>query len=302
MSTEILLRPGVVFRAPGGGVGAIEFADGRRSGPVRHHGSVPGLAGAQPARVHVLSAARPADPEPIARREVLPALAVVPVERQYLRADRDFLFSLYALATAVEGADLDPVRTVVLTAHGSADVDETGGMTGGEPCVPATGDGRWTITLGPGATARLVRFARGPNGERVNALVNLGCFSSTPRGRTGPTFNEELAAHLAPDGIAVYGPPHAGVVTAATWFGAWRNQFGQEETSGATVRHVPIQFRRIDPPAGLKPRAPLPLPGAETYFGAVIVTNDCALAGELASYSPDFKEQKPHAIDRSLME
>jgi hypothetical protein len=134
--------------------------------------------------------------------------------------------------------------------------------------------------------------------------VNLGCFSSTPVDGTGPTFNEELAAKLAPLGIAVFGPPHAGVVTAANWLGGWRNQFSQQVQNGGTVVDVPIKFHLIPSKrTGSRKRKAVPArPSGSTRYGTLVVTNDSALASEISACSPDFSTSRPHTIDRSLME
>jgi hypothetical protein len=102
----------------------------------------------------------------------------------------------------------------------------------------------------------------------------------------------------------VYGPPLAGVVTAAGWLGAFRNWFGQKAPAGGTVCDVRIQFRRIAPAAKV-PRtweSRRPPVGPRPLIGAVVVTNDTALAAELAGYSPDFTAAREHAVDRALME
>ena len=76
-------------------------------------------------------------------------------------------------------------------------------------------------------------------------LVNIGCFSSTRSHKNGTSFNEELAALLATDGITVYGPPYAGVVTTATSFTQWKNLFGQKIEDETSIRSVPIQFQHL---------------------------------------------------------
>jgi hypothetical protein len=130
--------------------------------------------------------------------------------------------------------------------------------------------------------------------------VNAGCFSSTKRGKTSTTFNEELAALLAKDGVTVYGPPYGGIVTSAYWLGQWRefgqqleeawpstNAFGQRQRGqlrefsqqledGKTIREVPIKFERITP-ATRRPRRPRGLRLAKrrtTVAGTLVITND----------------------------
>lgn len=304
MGTEFPIRQGAIFRA---NPRTIEFAGGRRFEGVSALGTVPGYAGDSPIPIRVLGAVFPVTAVQIARRERLPGLVVVPVETRFLHADRDILFSLFPLAFAVEGdLALDPTRTLVLPTHGSVDVDEQGHMTqGGRPCFPVVGTEHWA-SLDADAVATIARWVRGPNGERPDALINLGCFSSTPVGGTGPTFNEELAAVLDREGIAVYGPPHAGVVTAASWLGGWKNQFGQKVESGGTVVDVAIKFHRILPtrtPGRRRARpARLPVAGTESRYGTLVITNDCVLASEISACSPDFSTTKQHAVDRSLME
>jgi hypothetical protein len=302
MSVELALRKGAIFRPD---LGVIEFTGGRRFEGVSLSGIVFGTADDEPIPVRVLGSVRPVTPAQIARRERLPGLVIVPVETRFLHADRDILFSLFPLAFAVEGDQpLDPARTLVLPTHGSVDVDDNGHMVGGgQPCFPAVGTDHW-VSLDADAVATIAGWVRGPNGEKPDALVNLGCFSSTPVGGTGPTFNEELAATLSTLGIAVYGPPHAGVVTAANWLGGWKSQFGQKVQTGGTVADVPIKFHRILPKRAKRTKqkhSPPKLPDA-TRYSTVVVTNDCALASEISAYSPDFSATRQHEIDRSLME
>ena len=304
MSATVPIRKGAVYRTDSQ---AIEFEGGRRFDGVRSLGTVLGIAGDEKILVRVLSCILPVDPALIARRERLPGLAVVPVETRFLHTDRDILYSLFPLEFAVDGEHaLDPARTLILPMHGSVDVDEQGHMVGGgRPCLPAVGTDHW-IDLDVDAVLAITRWVRGPNGEWPDALVNLGCFSSTPVGGTGPTFNEELAAVLAAEGIAVFGPPHAGVVTAASWLGGWRNQFGQRRDDGVAVIEVPIKFQRILPgraKARRKNRSTTPPASNDSNrYGTLVITNDCALASEISAFSPDFSTARQHAIDRSLME
>ena len=136
----------------------------------------------------------------------------------------------------------------------------------------------------------------------------MGCFSSTPRDGNGPTFNEELAIILAHNGeIALYGPPHAGVVTAASLYGQWRNQFRQQLQVNGIVCDLPVRFKRIVPAAALPNRRRRRQDASRhsrkpTLYGTVVITNDCTLATELSAFSPDFSEQRLHGFDRSLME
>jgi hypothetical protein len=130
----------------------------------------------------------------------------------------------------------------------------------------------------------------------------MGCFSSTRSARKkGTTFNEELAALLAEDGMAIYGPPHAGIVTSATWLGHWR-AFGQRLEDDTTIREVPIKFQRIAPAAQRRRRETRVGRRATTLHGSVVITNDFALAGEVCSFAPDFEEVRSHDFDRTLME
>ena len=151
--------------------------------------------------------------------------------------------------------------------------------------------------------ATIAEWATGPGGERPNALINLGCFSSTPESGTGLTFNTELAGLLAHDGIAVYGPPHAGVVTAANWYSAWKSHFSQPLESSGALTDVPIQFQRIAPAkVVLSKRSSPTAPSNSTMFGTLVITNDCSLASEISGFSPNFSEQRVHEFDRGLME
>jgi hypothetical protein len=110
-----------------------------------------------------------------------------------------------------------------------------------------------------------------------------------------------LAALLAEDGMAVYGPPYAGIVTSATWLGHWR-AFAQRLEDAITIREVPIKFQRIAPAARRRWREARIGRRATTLHGSVIITNDFALAGEVCSFSADFAEVKSHDFDRTLME
>src|SRR5262249_54474728 len=158
----------------------------------------------QQADVKVFTGVYPTSDELLTRREHLPALAVVAVETRYLRADRSILASLFGLPAFVEApAPLDPIRTVVLTLHGSVEGNETADRTGGSPSPPSVAPNH-CFSPAPTAVAALVQWVRGPEGEQPTAVVNTGCFSST-RQRQGPTFNEELAALLAAQGgVRVY--------------------------------------------------------------------------------------------------
>ncbi len=142
-----------------------------------------------------------------------------------------------------------------------------------------------------------------PEWSAVNALINLGCFSSTPERSTGITFNEELGALLAHDGIAVYGPPHAGVVTAANLYSAWKSHFTQQFEAAGMATDMPIRFQRIAPAKiGRRKRSdPSAFPNP-VHYGTLLVTNDFALAGEVSGFSPNFSERRSHEFDRGLME
>jgi hypothetical protein len=309
MQLQIQLRPGVVFRADADREGSIEFAGGRRFENVSFKGMVPGRTDTgKPAQVKVFCAAYPTSDEQITRREHLPALAAVAVETHYLRADRAILACVFYLPFFVDaGGDLDPRRTVVLTMHGGVEVDDNDDMKAGSPSLSSVNPNQW-IFLGPAAVAALVQWVRGPGGERPNALVNTGCFSST-RQKQGGTFNEELAALLAEQGgMTVYGPPHAGIVTTAMAFGEWSKVFGQHVADEIAIHEVPIKFQRIVPAAARpierpkRRKAPLSGRGKPVPHASVVVTNDYALAAEIASFSPDFSEARPHTFDRALME
>ncbi len=117
MSDEIPLRPGAAFR-PDSGV--IAFANSRTFDNVRLLGTVSGTTGDNvPVPVRVLGAVYPVSPDRIARRERLPALAVVPVETHYLISDREILLALFPLIFAVQSdCSLEPERTLVLPMHG----------------------------------------------------------------------------------------------------------------------------------------------------------------------------------------
>jgi hypothetical protein len=130
----------------------------------------------------------------------------------------------------------------------------------------------------------------------------MGCFSSTRHRGRRSTFNEELAGLLAQDGgITVFGPPHAGIVTTATFFGQWRNFFSQNLEDDLTVRSIPIRFERIMP-AKHRPSAKRKRRKSLKVHGSVVVTNDYALASALSSFAPDFSEPRRHDVDRTLME
>jgi hypothetical protein len=323
MASESELRPGVIFRKEVAGAGSIEFAKGRRFDHVSFLGTLPGTTdeGAR-AHVNVLSAIYPTSPDKVTKSEHLPVMVVVPAETRYLKGDREILASLFFLGSMLDGgSELDLGRTVVLTLHGSAEVGEDDQLMAGNPTLPSVKPDRW-ITLNPPAVATLVRRLRGPEGQRPNVVVNTGCFSSTCSGRKkGTTFNEELAALLAEDGVTIYGPPYAGIVTSATWLGRLcssfrqvysreRNEraraprgygslvdaraqqaaettntaFGQQLEDDATIREVPIKFQSIAPATRRRWREARTGRRATTLHGSVVITNDYALAGEVCSF------------------
>jgi hypothetical protein len=249
-----------------------------------------------------LSAIYPTSREKVAKSEHLPVMAVVPAETRYLKSDRELLASLFLLERMIDGGcEIDLGRTGVLTQHGSVEVWRDDQLVAGNPTLPSVEPDRW-ISLGPSAVAALVRRVRGPDGEPPASVVNMGCFSSTRSARKkGTTFNDELAALLADDGIAIYGPPYAGVVTSAIWLGQWR-AFGQRLEDATTVREVPIKIQRIAPAARRRWREAEAGRIATGLHGSVVITNDHALAGEVSSFSPDFAEVRPHDFDRTLME
>jgi hypothetical protein len=305
MKSEINLRANVVYRGDAAGLGTIAFQDGARFENVHLHGVVAGCG--QTGRtvvVNVLSAVYPTSSDSITKREHFPALVVVSVETEYLRGMRDILSSLFYLPWFVEGHDtLDPTRTVALGMHGSAGLnDET--IRPGYPCVP--GQDTEVLFLNATAVAQVVRWARGPHGERPTVLVNIGCFSSTRHQGAGPTFNEELGALLAGDGVAVYGPPHAGVVTAANWFGKLRELFGQRIEDEISIQSAPIRFQKVPSEVGATPAQfedPKPSGSDDApAYGCVVITNHARLAIDLATYSPDFASARSHHIDRNWME
>jgi hypothetical protein len=303
MLSEIELRPGVVFRKDVANAGSIEFAKGRRFENVSFLGTLPGTAdnGAR-AHVNVLSAVYPTSHDKVSKWEHLPIVAVVPAETRYLKADREILASFFFLERMLNGpCDIDLGRTVVLTLHGSVEVWRDDQLVAGNPTLPSVKPDRW-ISLNPPAVATLVRRVRGPHGQRPTVVVNTGCFSSTRSARKkGTTFNEELAALLAEDGIVIYGPPYAGIVTSATWLGHWR-AFGQHLEDATTIREVPIKFQRVAPAARRRSREAQVRHRATSLHGSVVITNDFTLAGEICSFSPDFAEVRPHTFDRALME
>jgi hypothetical protein len=299
----------VTFQADAAGEGSIAFAKGRSFDQVSFNGTLLGRTDqGKPAPVKVFSAAYPSSPDQMTRREHLPALAVVAVETQFLRSDRATLTSVFYLPHFVEGGhDLDPSRTLVLTMHGSVEVEDDDQMKAGSPCIPGA-DPRHSIFLDPPAVATLVGLVRGPQEQQPNALINLGCFSST-RPAKGISFNEELANLLKRQGdVAVYGPPYAGIVTIATQFGHWRKLFGQRLEDEVAVRSVPIRFQRIQPATKLRKANPMQQ-GTRAgrhdepeLSGSVVITNDYMLAGDLSAFSPDFSQTKRHEVDRTLME
>jgi hypothetical protein len=303
MLSEIDLRPGLVFRIDVANAGSIEFAKGRRFGNVSFLGTLPGTAdnGAR-AHVNVLSAVYPTSHDKVLKSEHLPIIAVVPAETRYLKAGRETLASFFFLERMVNGGcEIDLGRTVVLTLHGSVEVWRDDQLVAGNPTLPSVKPDRW-ISLDPLAVATLVRRVRGPDGQRPTVVVNIGCFSSTRSARKkGTTFNEELAALLAEDGMAIYAPPYAGIVTSATWLGHW-SAFGQRLEDATTIREVPIKFQRIVPVTRRRWREPRIRQRATSLHGSVVITNDFALAGEVCSFSPDFAEARPHDFDRALME
>jgi hypothetical protein len=189
---------------------------------------------------------------------------------------------------------------VVLTMHGSAGVGEDDRIMAGSPTFPSVNPNRW-ISLDPHSVATLVRWARGPDGQQPHTVVNAGCFSSTRLGNKDPTFNEELAALLVGDGVTIYGPPYAGIVTSATWLGQWRD-FGQRLEDDSTIREVPIKFARIAPATRRRRKKAQGGRRASTLHGSLLITNHYGLAGEVCSFSPDFAEVRPQHFDRTLME
>jgi hypothetical protein len=302
MISEIQLRPGVAFRADAAGAGSIVFPKGRRFDNVSFCGVLAGTAdkGAL-AHVNVLNAVYPTSLEKQAYLEQLPAPVVVPAETRYLKGSPVTLCSLFYLAQMIDGGcDLDLGRTLVLTMHGSVEVAEDDQIMAGSPSLPGGDPNRW-ISLDPSTVATLIRWASGPDGQRPNAVVNAGCFSSTRRGKEGTSFNQELAALLAEEGITVYGPPYGGIVTAATWLGTWRD-FSQRLEDDRTICEVPIKFQRIAPAHPPLKQQAHDARGGTTLCGTLVVTNDCALAEAVCTYAPDFAEPRPHDFDRTLME
>lgn len=144
------------------------------------------------------------------------------------------------------------------------------------------------IQLRPGVVFRTDAAGAGsiefPKGRRFD---NISFFGTLP----GTTE----------DGMTIYGPPYAGIVTSATWLGQWR-AFGQRVEDDTTIRQVPIKFQRIAPAARRRWRAAPAGQRATTLHGSVVITNDHGLAGEACSFSPDFAEVRAHDFDRTLME
>jgi hypothetical protein len=302
MISEIQLRPGVVFRVDAAGTGSLEFPKGRRFDNVSVCGALPGITeNGAPAHVDVLSAVYPTslDQQPNSRH--LPALVVVAAETRYLKGAGAELCSLFLLDRMIEqDGNLDPGRTVVLTMHGSVEVSEDDQLMPGSPSLPSVNPNQW-ISLDPPSVAMLVRWIRGPDEQRPNVVVNTGCFSSTPPGQKGTTFNEELAALLAKDRVIVYGPPYGGIVTSASLLAQWRG-YSQRLEDDRTIREVPIKFQRIAPAHRRQPRRVGAARRGTTLGGSLVITNDYALAEEVCSFSPDFAEPRPHDFDRTLME
>jgi len=304
VTAEIQLRHGVVFRADDSGAGCIEFPKGRRFEDITFCGALPGKAdnGAR-AHVNVLSAVSQTSKDKQNDFEHLPVLVVVPAETRYLKGPWVTLYSLFFLPSMLaDGCEIDPNRTLVLTMHGSVEVAESDEIMAGSPALPSVNPNVW-ISLDAPAVATLVGWTHCPDGQRPNAVVNAGCFSSSRRWKKAATYNEELAALLAEDNVTVYGPPYAGIVTSADWFGQWR-QFSQRLEDDKAIRDVPIKFQKITPAArrrrrsrGLRFAKP-----RRTVAGTVVITNDFALAGEVCTYSADFAEPRAHDFDRSLME
>jgi hypothetical protein len=84
VTSEIQLRPEVVFRADVSGAGRIEFPKGRRFENVKICGALRGTTDddGAPAHVNVLSAVYPASSDKQTNWEQLPVLVVVPAEYQ----------------------------------------------------------------------------------------------------------------------------------------------------------------------------------------------------------------------------
>lgn len=280
----------------------MEFPKGRRFDGVTFLGAIPGTTdkGAS-ALVNVLSAVYPTSRGKQTNSEHLPVLVVVPVETRYPKGSWVELRPLFVLASMMDdGCDLDLGRTVVVMMHGSVEISKNDQIMAGSPSLPSLDSKQW-ISLDAPSVARLLRWTRAPDGQPPIAVVNVGCFSSTRRGKSGTTFNEELAVLLAKDGITVYGPPFGGIVTSATWLGQWRT-FGQRLEDDSTIRAVPIKFQKIRPAMGRPRRAAPPGGNSSTQHGSLVITNEYALAREVCSYSPDFAELRPHDFDRTLME
>src|ERR1043165_7665223 len=303
MASEIQLRPGVVFRESSSGNGSMHLPGNRHVDQVCFKGTIEGRTDdGKSAVVNVFSAVYPTSQEKIASKEHMPAIAVVAVETHYLHSESAFLSSLFSLPLFVEsGGDLDPLRTLVLTMHGSVEVHGVDQIRPGSPSLRSVNPTRW-IYLEPSAMATLVGWIRSPEGQVPNAVINTGCFSSTRDGQKGASFNEELAALLAELGdIALLGPPHAGIVTTATQFGQWRNLFTQSQEDATRIPDVPIRFHRIAPVTVFlsrnerrRKKTQRPARHESEISGSVIATNDYALASTLASFSTDFAESKEH--------
>lgn len=302
MTSEIQMRPGVVFRAGISGAGSIEFPKGRHFDSVEFCGALRGTTDddGMPAQVNVLSAVYPASSDKQTNWQQLPVLVVVPAETRYLKGSPITLFSLFYLPHMIADAhEIDQGRTVFLTMHGSAEIGESDEIVAGSPTLPSVDPRQW-ISLDAPEVASLVSWTRCPDGQRPNAVVNASCFSSTRRGK-GTTFNEELAAILAKDGVTVFGPPYSGIVTAAYWHGQWR-EFSQRLEDDKTIRNVPIKFQRIAPATRRRQRrARLARPGSAAA-GSLVITNDYALAVEVCTFSAEFAEPRAQDFDRTLME
>ena len=79
MTSEIQLRPGVVFRTDAAGLGSIEFPKGRHFDKVSFLGAIPGTTdNGAPARVNVLRAIYPTSADKKRNWEHLPVLGGCP--------------------------------------------------------------------------------------------------------------------------------------------------------------------------------------------------------------------------------
>src|SRR5262249_13815536 len=128
VSSEIQLRPGVVFRSDVSGTGSIEFPKGRRFENVEFRGTLAGTTDDDGAAAHVnvLSAVYPTSSDKQTNWEQLPVLVVVPAETRYLKGSAITLCSLFFLPSMMaDDCEIDPGRTVFLTMHGSVEVGES---------------------------------------------------------------------------------------------------------------------------------------------------------------------------------